>query len=50
MITKTEPKNARVARWVMVLQEYDFEIEHREGKDNPVADALSRNPIHLKKI
>jgi len=44
MISKTNPISMRVARWVMILQEYDFEMEHREGKWNKVADALSRNP------
>jgi len=44
MVSKTTPISMRVARWVMILQEYDFEIVHRAGKKNKVADALSRNP------
>ena len=36
-----EPKGRR-ARWVMKLQQYNFEIFHRSGKLNTNADALSR--------
>src|SRR5581483_7965791 len=32
----------RRARWIMKLQQYDFEIKHRPGKSNANADALSR--------
>ncbi|MFO0003049.1 MAG: Ty3/Gypsy family RNase HI domain-containing protein, partial [bacterium] len=32
----------RVARWRLFLQEFDFVIQHLEGKRNVVADALSR--------
>ena len=35
--------NARQARWLAFLSEYYFEIEHIKGKENKVADALSRN-------
>ena len=35
--------NARQARWLTFLSEYDFEIQHIKGKENKVADALSRN-------
>lgn len=34
--------SGRLARWSIKLQAYDFEIIHRCGKDNIVADALSR--------
>lgn len=33
----------RIARWAIRLQQYDFEILHRKGKDNVVPDALSRS-------
>ena len=35
--------NARQARWLAFLSEYDFEIQHIKGKGNKVSDALSRN-------
>ena len=35
--------NTRQARWLAFLSEYDFEIQHIKGKENKVADALSRN-------
>ena len=35
--------NARQARWLTFLSRYDFEIKHIKGKQNKVADALSRN-------
>jgi len=37
--------NARQVRWLAFLSEYDFEIKHIKGKENKVADALSRNAI-----
>ncbi|CAK1588708.1 unnamed protein product [Parnassius mnemosyne] len=35
---------AQVARWIELLQEYDFVIEHRSGKSHGNADALLRRP------
>lgn len=34
--------NARIARWAQELQEFDYELEHREGKRMQHVDALSR--------
>ena len=36
----------RHARWVEYLQDYTFIIRHKKGKDNVIADALSRQ-VHL---
>ena len=33
----------KVVRWKLEIQEYDFDIEHIAGKNNPVADGLSRD-------
>ena len=34
--------NVRQARWLEFLCEFDFEIKHIKGKENKLADALSR--------
>ena len=36
--------SSRVVKWVMRLQEFNFVIEYLAGKENVVADALSRIP------
>lgn len=33
----------RLARWSVRLQQYDFRIVHRRGKENVVPDLLSRS-------
>ena len=35
-------KNARLTRWSLSLQPYQFTVEYRPGKGNGNADALSR--------
>ncbi len=34
--------NRRLYRWSLILSEFDFEIVYRRGRDNVVADCLSR--------
>lgn len=34
-----------VARWALAIQEWNFDIVHCSGKNNIVADLLSRNPL-----
>lgn len=38
--------NSRLIRWRIKLAEYDFDIEYVKGKDNKVADFLSRLEIN----
>lgn len=35
----------RIARWALLLEEFDYKIEHRPGKSMAHTDALSRNPL-----
>ena len=36
------PKNSCLLRWILFMSGYDYEIKYRTGKQNQVADALSR--------
>jgi hypothetical protein len=42
--------NARQVRWQAFLSEFDFEVKHIKGKENKVADALSRRVHGLFEI
>ncbi len=44
---KTQPHlTSRQARWLELMEEYDYEIQYLKGKENVVADALSRRVDH----
>ena len=43
-IQKCQLTKSRIIRWILAIQEYDFDIIHCKGKDNIVADILSRYP------
>ena len=34
--------SSRLTRWTLRLQEYEFEVEHKPGKDHGDADGVSR--------
>lgn len=42
--------SAKVRRWKMAIQEYNFNVEHIKGELNVVADAFSRLVIHHGKV
>ena len=42
---KNLDKSGRLARWILQLQNHDISIKHLKGKNNSVADFLSRNPV-----
>ncbi|XP_076382074.1 uncharacterized protein LOC143260475 [Megalopta genalis] len=35
----------KIARWALILEEFDYEVEHRPGSQLPHVDALSRYPV-----
>lgn len=41
---KQSDLKGRLARWVLKIQQYDFDIVHVKGKNNIVPDAISRFP------
>jgi len=43
-LAKKPITNGRITRWLILLQEFDITIKDRPGKENPVADFLSRMP------
>jgi hypothetical protein len=54
LVTNHQPLNwlmesykltGKLARWALMLMEYDFKVVHRAGLVNMDADGLSRNPI-----
>jgi hypothetical protein len=49
-LNKLEKPSGRLCRWAVKLQQYDFEIIHRKGKEHVVPDALSRSVPILDEI
>ncbi|XP_023212687.1 uncharacterized protein LOC111615516 [Centruroides sculpturatus] len=45
MSNKDSSTNSRIARWIIFLQEFEFEVRHKARECHKNADALSRIPI-----
>jgi len=41
-LSRMKNKNRRLLNWSLILQEFDLVIKHIKGKDNVIADCLSR--------
>ena len=41
--------SGRLARWVEKMAEFDYKLQHIPGKDNVVADALSRRADYAQR-
>jgi Integrase core domain. len=42
-LEKNRDTKAKLTRWSLLLQEYNFEVQHCPGRENQLADFLSRN-------
>lgn len=42
--------NPRISRWVLLLQNYDYKVEHRPGERMQHVDALSRNMLVIEPL
>lgn len=49
-LAKIKEPNSRLIRWKLKLEEFDFVIKYKKGKENRVADALSRVEIHNNEV
>ena len=43
-LRSTARLRSKLARWSLILAEYDFTVKHRPGKENTVPDLFSRQP------
>ena len=41
----TQKLTGKLARWSLLLQEYDFTVDHRAGTENTNVDCLSHYPL-----
>ena len=44
-VDRLRSTNKKLLRWSILLQEFNVEIGHIKGRENVIADTLSRSPI-----
>ena len=47
-LRRTPDPDGQQARWLEILEEYDFQMKHQPGVTHGNADALSRRPCTIK--
>ena len=47
LLNSSKP-SAKLARWAMIVQEFDLTIKYRSGRSNANANTLSRNPVNVE--
>lgn len=50
MTLKKKDMCLRISHWALLIEEFDYSIEHRPGKSMRHADALSRNPASVLSV
>ena len=45
LIMSKKDQCMRAPRWALLLEKFDYTVEHRQGKSMSHVDALSRNPL-----
>ncbi len=48
MDVSKQRENARITRWFLQLQDFQFKVEHRAGNSHANADAMSRRPAFCR--
>lgn len=49
-LNNIETPSGRLARWIMELAQWDFEVKYKKGIENRLPDYLSRSPITIMAI
>ncbi len=49
-VFKQGTKSPRMNRWILEMRDYRYKIEYKAGKDNVVADQLSRPVLNIREM